>query len=576
MLDQQKQELTELFQRALASIGAGALPVVLERPKVASHGDVACTVALQSAKVLHKAPRQIAEMIVSALRSDPEFPRLLSSVEIAGPGFINMRLANSAQQEIIKTILAQKEKFGTNNSKAGQSVIIEYVSANPTGPLHLGHARQGALGDVLSNILKTQGWKVTREYYYNDAGAQINNLTVSVQLRGRELLGEKIDFPEKGYHGEYIIDIARDYLARRPVTSSGATITPDGNLENEQLVRKYAVAYLRNEQDADLKKLGVEFDNYYLESSLYSDGLVKEAVDAIIASGHTYEKDNALWLRTTDFSKEDLGGLVDDKDRVMKKQDGFYTYFVPDVAYHLTKFRRGFSRAINIQGSDHHGTRARLRAGIQAASRQLGLNVPKVFPEWLLHKMLLVMKDGKEVKMSKRSGSYVTLSDLVNWVGKDAARYFLVSRKADAEFTFDINLAVSKSDENPVYYLQYAYARICSIFRQAEEKGFSVPSTEEMGRLDLSCLTAKDEIDLINRLSDYSNTLSSIAESLSPHLLCFYLRDLAASFHAFYNAERVLTEDAVTRNGRLALLAAVRQVLGNGLSLLGISAPEKM
>ena len=576
MLDQQKQALTELFQRALTSIGAGSLPVVLERPKLAEHGDVACTVALQSAKVLHKAPRQIAEMIVAAMKADPAFGDLLSEVQIAGPGFINLRLAKSAQQEIVKTVLAQGEKFGCNSSKAGQSVIVEYVSANPTGPLHLGHARQGALGDVLSNILKTQGWNVTREYYYNDAGVQINNLTTSVQLRGREMAGQTVEFPENGYHGEYIKDIARDYLAKKPVTSSGVTVTPDGDIENDQLVRRYAVAYLRNEQDEDLRQLGVQFDNYYLESSLYTDGLVKEAVDAIIASGHTYEKDGALWLKTTDFTKEDLGGLIDDKDRVMKKQDGFYTYFTPDVAYHLAKFRRGFTRAINIQGSDHHGTRARLRAGIQAAASQLGLNVPKVFPEWLLHKMLLVMKDGQEVKMSKRSGSYITLRDLVDWVGRDAARYFLVSRKADAEFVFDVNLAVSKSDENPVYYLQYAYARICSIFRQAEEKGFAVPSTDAMRALDLSCLTGEAEIALMNKLADYEKTLSSAAEALTPHTLCFYLRDLAASFHAFYNAEKVLIEDESVRNARLALLAAVRQVLGNGLALLGVSAPERM
>ncbi|MDD7441712.1 MAG: arginine--tRNA ligase [Sutterellaceae bacterium] len=576
MLEQQKQAIIGLFTRALNSLGAGSLPVVLERPKLAEHGDVACNIAMQSARVLHKAPRKIAEEIVGAMKADPDFGKILSSAEIAGPGFINLRLAKSAQQEVVKTVLEQAGDFGKSSAHAGESVIVEYVSANPTGPLHLGHARQGALGDVLSKILATQGWAVTREYYYNDAGAQINNLTVSVQLRGRELQGEQVEFPENGYHGEYISDIARDYLARKPVASSGETVTPDGDLANGALVRRYAVAYLRNEQDDDLRALGVQFDNYYLESSLYSDGLVKEAVDAIIRSGHTYEKDNALWLRTTDFSKEDLGGLIDDKDRVMKKQDGFYTYFVPDVAYHLTKFRRGFSRAINIQGSDHHGTRARLRAGIQAASKELGLGVPKVFPEWLLHKMLLVMKDGQEVKMSKRSGSYITLRDLVDWVGRDAARYFLVSRKADAEFVFDVNLAVSKSDENPVYYLQYAYARICSVFRQAAEKGYQVPGREELLALDLSRLTSESESNLIASIADYSNTLTAAADALAPHLLCVYLRELAARFHAFYNTEHVLVEDEGLRNSRLALLAAVRQVLGNGLGLLGVSAPEKM
>ena len=576
MLEQQKQDLISLFSRALHAIGAGDLPVTLERPKQPEHGDVACTVALQSARVLHKPPRQIAEKLVEVIRQDPEFNALLSSVDIAGPGFINMRLAQGAQQQIIKTVLQQRELFGTNRSKAGQSVIVEYVSANPTGPLHLGHARQGALGDVLSNILASQGWNVTREYYYNDAGAQINNLTISVQLRGKQLQGQEIEFPESGYHGEYISDIARDYLALKPVQTKSGSVIPDGNLDNDALVRRYAVAYLRNEQDADLRALGVEFDNYYLESSLYDDGLVKEAVDAVIRSGHTYEQDNALWLRTTDFSKEQLGGLIDDKDRVMRKQDGFYTYFVPDIAYHLTKFRRGFSRAINIQGSDHHGTRARLRAGIQSAGASLGLAVPKAFPEWLLHKMLLVMKDGKEVKMSKRAGSYVTLRDLVDWVGRDAARFFLVSRKSDAEFVFDVNLAVSKSDENPVYYLQYAYARICSVFRQAQEKNMPVPTLEEMTALDLSRLSTESETDLINRIADYANVLTAASVNLTPHTLCFYLKDLAASFHAFYNSERVLTEDADLRNCRFALLEAVRQVLFNGFSILGINAPEKM
>ena len=586
MLDQQKQALIGLFTRALTAIGAGSLPVTLERPKLAEHGDVACTVALQSAKILHKAPRQIAEQLVSVMKADPEFSTLLSSAEIAGPGFINLRLAKSAQQEIVKTVLRQGDAFGTNQSKAGQSVIVEYVSANPTGPLHLGHARQGALGDVLSKILATQGWAVTREYYYNDAGAQINNLTVSVTLRGKELLGEQITFPENGYHGEYITDIAKDYIAKRPVTSSGETITPDGDLNNSALVRKYAVAYLRNEQDEDLRALGVSFDNYYLESSLYSDGYVEEAVNAMIRSGHTYEKDNALWLRTTDFTKEDLGGLIDDKDRVMKKQDGFYTYFVPDVAYHLTKFRRGFSRAINIQGSDHHGTRARLRAGIQAAAKVLGLDVPKVFPEWLLHKMLLVMKDGQEVKMSKRSGSYITLRDLVDWVGRDAARYFLVSRKADAEFVFDVNLAVSKSDENPVYYLQYAHARICSILRKAAAEAgiedWEALSPDELAaklNLDdakLELLTHESELALMKAIDGFTDLVAGAARDRAPFRLTHYAQDLAGLFHSFYTNCRVLGEEVELTKARLALVDAARINLAQTLGLLGVSAPAVM
>ena len=573
MLDQQKDAIQNLIVRALAALDVADVVPQLEKPKDPTHGDVACTVALQSAKILHKAPRQIAEQLVSVMKADPEFSTLLSSAEIAGPGFINLRLAKSAQQEIVKTVLRQGDAFGTNQSKAGQSVIVEYVSANPTGPLHLGHARQGALGDVLSKILATQGWAVTREYYYNDAGAQINNLTVSVTLRGKELLGEQITFPENGYHGEYITDIAKDYIAKRPVTSSGETITPDGDLNNSALVRKYAVAYLRNEQDSDLKQLGVAFDNFYLESSLYTDGRVQKAVDAMVQAGFTYEADGALWLRTTDEAFKDF---KDDKDRVMRKKDGYYTYFVPDVAYHLAKFERGFDRAINIQGSDHHGTVARVRIGLQAASKTLGISIPKTFPEYLLHKMLLVVKDGQEVKMSKRAGTYVTLRDLVDWVGRDAARFFLVSRKSDAEFVFDINLACSKSDENPVYYLQYAHARICSVLRQAQEKGFAIPAEAEAAEFDLSSLTGTAATALAAKFAGYGETLAVAARDLAPHLICVYLKELAADFHTFYNAERVLVDNEAERNARLALCMAARRVLANGLEVLGVSAPERM
>lgn len=572
MLNEQKNAILSLFNDALVSMGVDNAQILLERPKVAAHGDLACNVAMQLARQLKKNPRAIATELIERIQSLPQSKELIESFEIAGPGFINMRLSQQAKTFAIREVLRLGSDFGKNKDHAGESILIEYVSANPTGPLHLGHARQGALGDVLSNLMRTQGWNVCREFYYNDAGVQIQTLTESVRLRIKELLGETITFPENGYQGLYIKDIAKDFLDKKTIrTRDGQEITASGNVEDVDSIRAFSVGYLKNEQDSDLNALGVSFDNFYLESSLYSDGLVERAVNALIASGHTYEQDGALWLRTTDFKE-----FGDDKDRVMRKQDGHYTYFVPDVAYHLSKFERGFVKAVDIQGSDHHGTTARVRIGVQVAGQQLGLNVPKVFPIYVLHKMLKVIKNGEEVKMSKRSGTYVTLRDLVNWVGKDAARFFLVSRKADSEFVFDIDLALSQSDENPVYYLQYAHARICSVFAQAKEKGFSIPTQEAIAEMDLSALSDKNAQALIARISEFPETLSVAAKECAPHTLCFYLKDLAGDFHAFYNAERVLVENEAVRNARLALLLAARQVLRNGLDLLGVSAPEKM
>ncbi len=572
MLNEQKNAILSLFSDALVSMGVDNAQILLERPKVAAHGDLACNVAMQLARQLKKNPRAIATELIERIQSLPQSKELIESFEIAGPGFINMRLSQQAKTFAIREVLRLGGEFGKNKDHAGENILIEYVSANPTGPLHLGHARQGALGDVLSNLMRTQGWNVCREFYYNDAGVQIQTLTESVRLRIKELLGEAITFPENGYQGLYIKDIAKDFLDKKTIrTRDGQEITASGDVEDVDSIRAFSVGYLKNEQDSDLNALGVSFDNFYLESSLYSDGLVERAVNALIASGHTYEQDGALWLRTTDFKE-----FGDDKDRVMRKQDGHYTYFVPDVAYHLSKFERGFVKAVDIQGSDHHGTTARVRIGVQVAGQQLGLNVPKVFPIYVLHKMLKVIKNGEEVKMSKRSGTYVTLRDLVNWVGKDAARFFLVSRKADSEFVFDIDLALSQSDENPVYYLQYAHARICSVFAQAKEKGFSIPTQETIAEMDLSALSDKNAQALIARISEFPETLSVAAKECAPHTLCFYLKDLAGDFHAFYNAERVLVEDEAVRNARLALLLAARQVLRNGLDLLGVSAPEKM
>ena len=572
MLNDQKTAIASLFNDALRSMGVEEATVLLERPKVAAHGDLACNVAMQLARQLKKNPRAIATDIIEHIEALPQAKALIEKFEIAGPGFINMRLSQDAKTFAVREVLRLGSEFGKNKDHDGESILIEYVSANPTGPLHLGHARQGALGDVLSNLMKTQGWNVCREFYYNDAGVQIQTLTESVRLRIKELQGETITFPENGYQGFYIKDIARDFLDKKTIrTRDGQEITASGDVEDVANIRAFSVGYLKNEQDSDLNALGVSFDNFYLESSLYSRGLVERAVNALIASGHTYEQDGALWLRTTDF--EEFG---DDKDRVMRKKDGTFTYFVPDVAYHLSKFERGFIKAVDIQGSDHHGTTARVRIGVQVAGKQLGLDIPKVFPVYVLHKMLKVIKDGQEVKMSKRSGTYVTLRDLVNWVGRDAARFFLVSHKADSEFVFDIDLALSQSDENPVYYLQYAHARICSVFAQAKDKGFELPSPADIEQMDLSALSDQYAQALIARISEFPETLTVAAKECAPHTLCFYLKDLAGDFHAFYNAERVLVDDEKIRNARLALLMAARQVLRNGLDLLGVSAPEKM
>ncbi len=565
MLPSHKLQIVGLIENACARLGVTGIPIVLERPKVEAHGDVATNVALQIAKSQKKNPREVAAEIAAAMRASPDFLSLLDTLEVAGPGFINLRLGAGARQQVVREVLHQADCFGTTHAHAGKRVMVEFVSANPTGPLHLGHARQAALGDALANLLAAQGWQVTREFYYNDAGVQIANLALSVQLRARELNGEAIEFPETGYRGEYIAEIARDYLA------TGADL---GDLVS---IQRFSVAYLRNEQDRDLSALGVHFDSYFLESSLYSDGKVAAAVDAMTASGMTYEHEGALWLKTTGFSADKLTGLggppADDKDRVMRKSDGSYTYFVPDVAYHTTKLQRGFDKVVNVQGTDHYGTVARVRAGLQAAAKSLGMTVPHGYPDYVLHKMLRVTKDGEEVKMSKRAGTYVTLRDLIDWVGRDATRFFLVSRKPDAEFVFDVDLAVSRSDENPVYYVQYAHARICSVLAQAEEKGFAAPTG---ANVDLAPLQSASEQVLLNRLADYPAAIADAARDAAPHQVASYLKELSADFHAYYNAERVLVDDDGTRNARLALLLAARQVLANGLGLLGVSAPQRM
>ena len=575
MLQTNKNRLIDMLSVALKSLaqdrGLEDAPIPrLERPKAADHGDVACNIALQLSKAWKLNPRDLAQTLVDRLQKQVGFDELISSCEIAGPGFINFRLSNRAKTAVVGEILSSGIQFGEAKSASGpvSTAMIEFVSANPTGPLHVGHGRQAALGDALANLLATQGIKVHREFYYNDAGVQIANLALSVQARLHGLKPGDANWPEQAYNGEYIAEIA-----------SAFKVSPDYQDDLES-IRKFAVAYLRNEQDIDLKTFGVKFDCYYLESSLYTDGSVNQIVQDLQAIGKTYEAEGALWLKTTDDG--------DDKDRVMRKSDGSFTYFVPDVAYHTSKWNRGFEKVINVQGSDHHGTIARVRSGLQGVAQKRGWDIPKTYPDYVLHKMVTVMRHGEEVKISKRAGSYVTVRDLIEWSGgvtpemtpeeralalqrgRDAVRFFLISRKADTEFVFDIDLALAQNDENPVFYVQYAHARICSILQQWGGKLADLTSA------DLSLLQSKASDHLLRRLAEYPEVLTNAAAELAPHALAFYLRDLAGDFHTFYNADRVLVDDEPLKLARLALLSATRQVLQNGLRVLGVSAPAKM
>ncbi len=547
-----KSAVAALFQQALfiayPQLNDEAPPFVieLEKPKNPDHGHFAVNSALQLAKKLGAKPRDIAVAIVATL---PPSDLLAATPEIAGPGFINIRLSQKAESRVVAAVFAAADDFGKGRDGSGQKVMVEFVSANPTGPLHVGHGRGAATGDTIARLLTAQSWQVSREFYYNDAGAQINNLALSVQARVREKALIDAPFPDGGYRGDYIIEIAERYVEEHPKDAKG---------DDLEAMRKFAVAALRHEQDLDLKAFDVQFDVFYLESSLYTDGLVKKTVAHLVKMGHTYQKDGALWLKSTDYG--------DDKDRVMKKSDGTFTYFVPDIAYHVTKWERGFTRAITELGADHHGSLARMHAGLQA----MDMGVPRGYPDYVLHQMITVMRSGVEMKISKRAGSYVTLRDLIDEVGRDATRYFFVMRKSDSQLTFDIDLAKSRSEENPVYYVQYAHARICSVLGQW---GGDVAVLE---RVDLSALTSKYESDLLRALADFPELLRGAARELAPHLVCVYLGDLAAKLHSYYNAEKFLVDDENLKRARLSLILATRQVLRNGLAIVGVSAPEKM
>ena len=553
-----KQELLAALAGELETLSPGAgARAAFESPKVAAHGDFACTAAMQLAKPLKLNPRALGEQLKAALEATPAFQRWVDAIEIAGPGFLNIRLKPAAKQQIIREVLGQAEKFGWQADR-GAKMLVEFVSANPTGPLHVGHGRQAALGDAICNLYSTQGWDVWREFYYNDAGVQIGTLATSTQLRAQGLKPGDAGWPEAAYNGDYIQDIANDFLAKKTVQADDRGFTASGDVQDLDGIRQFAVAYLRHEQDLDLQAFQVKFDHYYLESSLYSSGRVEAAVNKLVAAGKTYEQDGALWLRSTDYG--------DDKDRVMRKSDGSFTYFVPDVAYHIAKWERGFSKVINIQGTDHHGTIARVRAGLQAA----GVGIPEGYPDYVLHTMVRVVRGGEEVKISKRAGSYVTLRDLIEWTSKDAVRFFLLSRKPDTEYTFDVDLAVQKNNDNPVYYVQYAHARICSVL--ASWGGDAATLREA----DLAALDSPAAQSLMLLLARYPAMLSDAARDFAPHDVTFYLRELAAAYHSYYDAERILVDDEAVKKARLALVAATAQVLHNGLAVLGVSAPQKM
>ena len=550
-----KTHLTELLAQAAKAIAPDLqdVSILIERPKTAQHGDFATNLAMTLARSLKQNPRAIAEALIKALPASP----YVAKTEIAGAGFINFFMASGAKAAVVNQILINPG-FGKSQTGQRQKVQVEYVSANPTGPLHVGHGRGAAVGDCLCRLLDATGWDVTREFYYNDAGAQIDNLTLSVQCRCKGLTPDDPSWPENGYRGDYIIDVARAYMAKESIDSSDQHAAGKGDADDAEAIRHFAVAYLRREQDLDLRAFKVTFDVFSLESALYTEGKVEQTVQQLIASGHTYEQDDALWLRTTDFG--------DDKDRVMKKRDGGYTYFVPDVAYHKDKWQRGFTRVINEQGADHHSTITRVRAGLQA----LDVGIPQGWPDYVLHQMVTVMRNGEEVKISKRAGSYVTLRDLIDEVGCDATRYFLAARRADSQLVFDIDLARAQTNDNPVYYIQYAHARICSVL---DQWGGDVASLKDA---ELDPLTTEHELALLQRLAEYPEIVENAARELAPHVVAYYLKDLAGDFHSYYNAQQFLVENEKIKLARLALIAATRQVLRSGLDLLGVSAPEKM
>lgn len=551
-----KNQIYNILSDALQqlNIDISEVYIHIERPKSLEHGDYSSNIALQLAKGIKKNPREVAQLIIDQIGSEELFNKL----ELAGPGFINFHLSDMGRSLIIKDIIQKDDKYGRNSNGAKQKLQVEFVSANPTGPLHIGHGRGAAIGDSLARIMQANGWDVTREFYYNDAGQQINNLALSVQSRIKGIEPDDTNFPKDGYRGEYILEIADAYANCKTVEVDGEIVKSNGNPDDVENIKKFSVAFLRKEQNIDLDAFQTTFDVFTLESTFYQNNDVEKVLGSLEKNGFSYKKDGATWLKTTEFG--------DDKDRVMIKTDGSYTYFVPDVAYHLNKWKRGFVRVLNEQGADHHSTITRVRAALQG----LNLNIPKDWPEYVLHQMVTVTKNNQEVKISKRAGSYVTLRDLIDEVGSDATRYFLLARKPDSQLIFDIDLAKSQTNDNPVYYIQYAHARICAVLNQVQM------TKEDLHNFDESLLTSTHEHQLIKRLSEFPEIILLSASESSPHYIATFLKDLAADFHSYYNANKFLSNDKSLQNARLALIGATKIVIKNGLQLLGISAPEKM
>ncbi|MEJ9210541.1 arginine--tRNA ligase [Bacillus smithii] len=549
-----QEQLKSEIKAAVLKAGLAAeeeLPaIVLETPKDKAHGDYSTNIAMQLARIAKKPPRQIADEIKN------QFDRSQASVkeiEIAGPGFINFFMDHDYLTKLIPVILEAKDRYGESNAGAGQKIQVEFVSANPTGDLHLGHARGAAVGDSLCNVLEKAGYEVTREYYINDAGNQIHNLALSVEARYFQALGKDKDLPEDGYYGEDIVQIGK-----RLAEEFGDRYLHVDEQERYQFFREYGLKYEMEKLKKDLENFRVSFDVWYSETSLYKNGKIDEALEVLRKSGYTYEKDGALWFRSTAFG--------DDKDRVLIKSDGSYTYLTPDIAYHRDKFERGFDKVINIWGADHHGYIPRMKAAISA----LGFDAENLEVEII--QLVHLYKNGEKMKMSKRTGKAVTMRELIEEVGLDAVRYFFAMRSGDTHMDFDLDLAVSQSNENPVYYAQYAHARICSILRQAEEQQISIDD-----QVDLSLLGTEKEIDLLKKLGDFPLVIADAAEKRTPHRVANYIQELASAFHSFYNANKVLDQDQLPLSkARLSLVKAVQITLKNALSLIGVSAPEKM
>lgn len=547
MIDQ-KEELNTCIQHTLNTLWPGlflAQKIVLRRPPPDMSGDWACSIAFMLCKPLRQSPLLVAERLADSLPSQHRL--LIERCQAVAPGFLNITLHDAVRWQIVDEILQKDECYGDTDHGQHQSIILEYVSANPTGPLHVGHGRQAVIGDGLAAVFATQGWRVWREFYYNDGGQQIHNLVLSVQARAKNIKPGSDHWPQGGYRGPYVEEIARDFLSQ-----------PHHALEDMDAIRHFAIACIRREQLEDLQTFHMHFDQYFLESSLYTSGEVSHVVEGLIEKNKTYEKEGALWLKTTLYR--------DDKDRVMRKSNGEYTYFVPDVAYHVNKFKRGFQRAINIQGSDHQGTTTRVQAGLQA----LGIGLPVLYPEYVLHSMVKIIKGGKEVTVSKRAGSYVTLRELIQWVGQDAVRFLFALRRPDAPLVFDVDLAVQQTEDNPVYYVQYAFARICSVLNHPQQ---STPTT----KLNTAALPhTQHTVALLHQLADYSSVLTEATTKLTIHHIGHYLCELATLFHRFYNTERILVDCFEERCSKLALISAVAIVLRKGLRVLGVSAPSSM